>query len=256
MSGRALFVAALLLAAAGCGPGAEGPRRTLVVFAASSLTEAFSDLEHRFEAAHPGVDVVPSFAGSQVLRLQIEQGAPADVYASADPAHMEALAAAGLVHEARTFARNRLVVVVPVANPAGIERFEALPRARRLVVGTAEVPVGRYTRALLEDAAVRFGRAFADSVRAAVVSEETNVRLVLAKVVLGEADAAFVYATDAAASGAVRIVPVPEGLGPRAEYRIATVTGSAHPDLARAFRALLDSDEGRRVLSAHGFEPR
>lgn len=254
MSRRALLV--LALASAACGPGADEAPRTLVVFAASSLTESFGALEQRFEAAHPGVDVVLSFAGSQVLRLQIEQGAPADLYASADPAHMEALAAAGLVRAPRTFAHNRLVVAVPRTDPAGIERFEALPRARRLVVGTAEVPVGRYTRALLEDAALRYGRPFADSVRAAVVSEETNVRLVLAKVVLGEADAAFVYATDAAASGAVRIVPVPEGLGPVAEYRIATVTGSAHPDLAHAFRALLDSDEGQRVLSAHGFERR
>jgi molybdate transport system substrate-binding protein len=241
------FVALAACGGEAAGADAEAP---VSVFAASSLTDAFGELAQSAE-----LEVAPSFAGSQVLRLQIAQGAPADVFASADRRHMDALVEAGLVGDARVFAHNELVVVVPPDNPAGIEAFEDLPRARRIVVGDPNVPVGRYTRRLLVRAAERFGDGFVSAVRARVVSEESNVRLVRAKVELGEADAAIVYRTDAAASERVRVVPIPDALNVRAEYLIGVVSASERPERAARWIAHVEGDEGRRTLSAHGFVP-
>lgn len=243
----------LALLLAGCGGSSdEAPLR---VFAASSLTEAFEELEREFERAHPGVNVEPSFAGSQVLRLQIEQGAPADVFASADLAHMEALVEGGHVDDSRAFAHNELVLIVPADDPDAIERFEDLPRAERLVVGNPNVPVGHYTAALLERADVRYGDGFGESVRARVVSEESSVRLVRAKVELGEADAAIVYRTDAVASSRVRAVPIPDDLDVEARYYVGVVSGTDHAALARQWVGFVQSEAGGEALRAHGFVP-
>lgn len=236
----------------GCDRG-DAERRPLVVFAASSLTEAFGELERAFEQAHPAVDVQLAFAGSGVLRLQIEQGAGADVFASADVDHMGALTAAGRVHTARVFAHNGLVVIVPLDDRAQIAAFGDLPRAKRLVIGGPTVPVGRYTRVMLDRAAASLGAEFAAAVRANVVSEENNVRLVRAKVELGEADAAVVYHTDAVASKRVRIVPVPAAFDVRAQYLIGLVEGSAAAEEAQRWVAFVASEAGRRVLARHGF---
>ncbi len=248
---------ALLAAAAlgACDGPSGGDAESVTVFAASSLTDAFEELDRGFEADNPGVEVSPSFAGSQVLRVQIEQGAPADVFASADARHMDALLAAGLVEDRRVFAHNELVVIVPVDDPAGIEAFGDLRRARRLVIGDASVPVGRYTRRLLSRAAERLGFDFESDVLGHVVSEETNVRLVRAKVELGEADAAIVYRTDAVASDRVRIVEVPGDLNVRADYHIAVVSASPRRELARRWLAHVEGEAGRRALSEHGFVP-
>lgn len=243
---------ALSVGLIGCDRGEAG-RRRLVVFAASSLTEAMGELERAFERAHPAIDVQLAFAGSGVLRLQIEQGAHADVFASADVDHMRALTVAGRVHEARVFAHNGLVVIVPRDDPAQITAFGDLPRAKRLVIGGPTVPVGRYTRLMLDRAAASLGAGFAAAVRANVVSEENNVRLVRAKVELGEADAAVVYHTDAVASKRVRIVPVPAAFDVRADYLIGLVEGSAATDEARRWVAFVASEAGRRVLARHGF---
>ncbi len=236
----------LLVLTASCG----GPERTrLRVFAASSLTDAFGELEGRFEDAHPDVDVVLAFAGSQVLRLQIEQGAPADVFASADLDHVQALADGGLVAEQRLFATNELVVIVPADRSSAVRSFEDLPEAERLVIGTAEVPVGRYTRRTLARAGDEFRRA----VLARVVSEESNVRLVRAKVALGEADAAIVFRTDAVSSDRVRALSVPAGLGATADYPLVILAAARRPELARSWSAFVTSTEGREVLRRHGF---
>lgn len=244
----AALTLALALTLAGCKPDAPA-RRPLLVFAASSLTEAFDAIARDFEAAHPAVDVRLAFAGSQVLRLQIEQGAAAGVFASANPDHMAALRAAGRVGEPAVFAGNALVVIVP-REGSPIERFDQLGQAKRLVIGAPTVPVGRYTRALFDRLAER-DAPLAAAVRGNVVSEEGNVRLARAKVELGEADAAVVYHTDAVASPRVRIVPIPAGLAPPAEYVIATV-GEGSADAA-AFVAWVRGDAGRAVLAAHGF---
>ena len=223
----------------------------LTIFAASSLTEAFTELARAFASSEGGARPTLAFAGSQVLRLQIEQGARAHVFASANPRHMEALVGAELVATPETFARNELVVIVPRDNPASVRSFDDLPRARRSVVGTPEVPVGSYTRRLLENAAAAYGPDFASTVRAHVVSEESNVRLVRAKVELGEADAAIVYRTDA--SGRVLTIPVPPALSVRAEYQIALVGRPPHGETAQRWIAFVRSDEGQRILSEHGF---
>jgi molybdate transport system substrate-binding protein len=253
---RRLFLGTALIAAGaaagGCGWGASG-RIVLNVYAASSLTDAFRDLEPAFEAAHPDVDVALTFAGSQVLRVQIEQGARADVFASANPEHMQALADAGTVRHPRLFAHNELVVIVPVTNPADIESFEDLPKARRIVLGTENVPVGRYAREALGLAEERFGFGFADSVMAHVVSQETNVRLARAKVELGEADAAIVYLTDATGSDRLRLIQIPPAVNVQADYLIGVLTGSEQAALADAWTDLVLSAEGRERLVSHGF---
>ncbi len=248
---QALPLALIVFVAGGCSSAEE--RQHLAVFAASSLTEAFLDLEGRFEESNDGVDVAVTFAGSQVLRLQIEQGAPAQVYASANRAHMAALVDAGLVQESQVFVHNELVVVVPRDNPAGIETFSDLPRAQRLVLGAENVPIGAYTRQLLRRAAARYGADFESTVRSRIASEESNVRLVRAKVELGEADAAIVFATDAASSTRVRTVPIPADLNIRADYEIGLVGPLAHPEVARRWIAFVRSDEGQRILASHGF---
>jgi molybdate transport system substrate-binding protein len=245
-----MFPLALLLA--GCAHDADGSR-PLMVFAASSLTEAFTELEQRFEQVEP-VEVQLAFSGSQVLRLQIEQGARADLFASADEAHLAALSAQGLAGPAVGFASNQLVLIVPADNPAGIATFADLSRARRLVIGTPAVPVGAYTRDLLAAARRRFGPAFGDLVDGAVVSHEANVRLVRAKVELGEADAAIVYRTDAQASPAVRAIDVPADLSGATPYALASLTGSTHPAAGRFVDFVL-SPAGQRILVEHGFGP-
>ncbi len=252
MSARLACFALVALLLAGCG-GASASGPTLQVYAASSLTEAFRDLEGSFEEANPGVDVALTFAGSQVLRLQIEQGAPADVFASADPEHMQRLLDAGLAVERATLASNALVVIVPLDNPAGIETFADLPKAERLVVGSDHVPVGRYTRDVLRRASGPLGSQFEADVLASVVSQENNVRQVRAKVELGEADAAIVYRTDAVASERVRMVPVPANLGVRATYPIAVVDQAGQPDLARRWLEFVLSERGQATLRRHGF---
>ena len=239
------------IVAAGCSARPDGV--TLAVYAASSLAEAFGELEAMFELAHPGTDVAVTLAGSQVLRIQIEEGAPADVFASANPEHLQALVDADLVRESHVLAHSALVVIVPSDNPAGIHSFSDLPRARRLVLGTAEVPVGRYAREVLAraDSLVRPG--FSADVLASVASEEPNVRLARAKVELGEADAAIVYRTDAAGSDLLRTIPIPDDVNVRAEYLIGVVVRGGASPLAGAWIDLVLSHEGRAVLERYGF---
>ncbi len=227
----------------------------LTVFAASSLRDAFQDLGRNLEQQHPGTSVSFNFAGSQELRTQVEHGARADVFASADPRTLRALAGAGLALEPQVFARNEPVIVVPAGNPAGIHSLADLPRARRLVVGAPEVPIGEYTARILEAASRRYGPAFGAAVESRVASRELNVRQVLAKVALGEADAAIVYRTDALASrGAVEVISIPPELNVVAEYPIAVLRGAPQAGLARAFVELVLSSAGRAVLARHGFQ--
>lgn len=225
----------------------------LSVYAASSLADAFGELEAVFEGAHPGVDVAITLAGSQVLRLQIEQGAAADVFASANPEHMDALVEAGLVEESHVFAHNDLVIIVPLDNPAGIESLEDLPEARRLVLGTSSVPVGRYAREVLRLAAPTHGEGFEAMVLSRVVSEESNVRLARAKIELGEADAALVYRTDAGSSERVAVVEIPREVNVIADYPVGVMRRTSVPGLAAAWVELLASVEGKAVLTRHGF---
>ncbi len=244
-------VVALGLISAGCRRNARST--VLSVFAASSLTEAFNDLERDFEKTHPNVDVRVTFAGSQTLRLQLEHGAPADVFASANVAHIRTLERAGTIDSSRSLADNELSVVVPKHTGSTIRSFSDLPKARRIVVGAPSVPVGQYTDQMLARAGRKFGAAFAERVRRSIVSREPNVRIVRAKVELGDADAAVVYRTDARSSSKVTTVPIPPPVNVRANYRIARVAASKRADLARAFIDATRSARGQRTLKRHGF---
>jgi len=247
-------LAVLLLALAW--PAASRADTDLAVFAASSLKEAFELLGSEFEKAHPGVKVKVALAGSQELATQIDQGARADLFASASKPPVAALEQKGLLVGVASFARNEPVVVLPRGNPAGIRSLADLPRARRLVIGAPEVPIGTYTLRIFEAAGRRYGADFRKQLEAAVVSRELNVRQVLAKVALGEADAGIVYRTDArAAKDKVDVVVIPAEVNAIAEYPIAAVKASKQPALARAFIDLVLSAEGQRRLVAAGFLP-
>jgi molybdate transport system substrate-binding protein len=235
---------------------ARAADRELVVFAASSLKEAFEGLRPVFEKAHPGVKVKLALAGSQELSTQIDQGATADVFASAAQPPVAALQQKGLVAGTATFARNEPVVVVPRANPAGIEAFLDLAKTRRLVIGAPEVPIGTYTVRIFEAAGKKYGAQLRKKLEGAVASRELNVRQVLAKVVLGEADAGIVYRTDAqAAKDQVQVVVIPAEVNAIAEYPIAALEASKQLALARAWIELVLSAEGQRRLGAAGFLP-
>lgn len=256
-----------LLLALGCSkPAAQGRAAdagatsagddTLVVFAASSLRDVFTALGADFERAHPGVRVTFNFAGTQELRTQIEHGAPADVLASADLHHMDALARAGRVVDPRLFAKNRLVLVVARERAGALRSLADLPNAERVVIGAPEVPVGRYTLQALDRAGASLGVDFRARVEAKVVSRELNVRQVLAKVRLGEADAGFVYRTDAwPARAELGVVELPPEVEVLAEYPIAVSAGAPHASLARAWVTLVLGDVGQRALSDAGFLP-
>jgi molybdate transport system substrate-binding protein len=252
------FLAGVLLlasAAGACKQQVPSPGE-LTVFAAASLREVCEDLGRQLEAAHPGVRVRLNLAGSQELRFQIEQGAAADVFLSADARHMRALEERKLVVAPRRFAENEPVVIVPKSNPAGVSRFADLPQARRLVIGAPEVPVGKYTLQILEQANRRLTPDFSARVLARVASRELNVRQVLAKVVLGEADAGVVYRSDAkVAADKVTVVTIPPEINVTAEYLAAGVASSRAPQLGREWIALLTGSEGTRRLLAAGFAP-
>jgi molybdate transport system substrate-binding protein len=226
--------------------------REVVVFAAASLREAFEGLATSFEAAHPGVEVTLQLAGTQELRAQIEAGAPADVLASADVRSMEALRASGRVAESFVFARSEPVLVVARDAAERVPTFEALPAAERIVLGVPEVPIGRYAIEILGRASAS-APGFRERVEARVVSRELNVRQVLAKVAMGEADAGIVYRTDARAAEGVVVRDIPPEVNVVAEYPIATLVGAAHPHLARELVAFARGAEGRRALAEAGF---
>lgn len=237
----------LVLALCGC-----HDRPALTVYAASSLTDAFTAIGDDFQAQHPEVEVEFNFAGSQALRTQIEHGAPADVFVSANPEHAAALHDAGLVGEPMSLVHNELAMIVPT--DSDLRSFSDLRDAERIVVGAPQVPVGRYTQAMLARAGDELGDAFVNSVHHAVASRESNVRLVLARVAMGEADAAVVYRTDAvAANDQVRTIEIPTSLNVAATYRIASTTHSNPAGLADAWIAFTRGDEATATLRSHGF---
>lgn len=226
----------------------------LTVFAASSLGGAFQELGNRFAQEHGGVTVAFNFAGSQELRTQLEHGARADVAAFADELQLRTLVEGNLASPSSIFARNRLALIVPRGNPARLHDLGDLPRARRIVLGDPSVPVGAYALRVLDAAAARYGKGFRQAVEARVVSRELNVRQVLAKVSLGEADAAIVYRTDAlAARETVETVAIPPELNVEAAYPIAVLRNAPQPEQADAFVRLVLSGEGQAILARHGF---
>jgi molybdate transport system substrate-binding protein len=255
LAAAALAAAALLAAAAPARAQSGG----LTVFAAASLTDAFNDIGRRFEQENPGTRVRLNYAGSQQLVLQIEQGAEADVFASADERWMKAAVDSGLVEGSpAVFAHNRLIVIIPAANPGRIDRLQDLSRrGLKLVLAAEAVPVGRYSREALEQlaAAPGFPADYSKLVLANVVSQEENVKAVATKVQLGEADAGIVYRSDVTPGVArvTRVLDIPDAYNVLATYPIAVLRQSARAALARRFVGFVVGAKGRSVLAEHGF---
>jgi molybdate transport system substrate-binding protein len=248
---------ALLLSS--CAPKEGGK---LTVMAAASLTEPFGQIGEMFKQQHPGATVEFTFAGSQQLVAQLGEGAPADVFASASKKTMDDAVTGGRVaaETSVVFVRNRLVVVYPGANPAGLTALADLARpGLKLILAAKEVPVGQYSLDFLDKASAEpaFGTDYKQSVLGNVVSYEENVKSVLTKVSLGEADAGIVYSSDAGAkSGAeVGVLDIPDALNVVASYPIAVVKDSASPKLAQAFVDLVLSPVGQQILADYGFVP-
>lgn len=242
---RLLTALAALLVLAGCGGGSGEP--TLTVFAASSLTEALG----KYGGSFAGAKVRSSFAGSDELAAQIEQGAKADVFASADTGYPAELHREGLVEKPVVFARNRLVVATPEGGTVRSLADLARP-GTKIVVGDPSVPVGAYTREVLGRLPASEQAAILENVR----SEEPEVTAVLAKVASGAADAGFVYVTDArSVEGRVRTLGLPNNLQPDVAYAAAVVSGSGDPQAARRYLQGLLHGEGAADLRAAGFLP-
>ena len=239
----ASLVAVLLSALLAGRATADARTAQLTVYAAASLTDAFPNLDPAEKY---------SFGGSNTLAAQISQGAPADVFAAANMTLPNQLFAKGLCSKPVVFTRNTLVIIVPKANPANIHSIYDLTKAGvKLDIAGAGVPVGSYTLQILKNMNL------AAAVTKNVVSQETDVREVLAKVALGEADAGFVYSTDAkTVPGKVTVVKVPAWAQPKVQYGICVVSASANKSAARAFVTKVLSKSGQKVLLSYGFLPR
>jgi molybdate transport system substrate-binding protein len=238
----AALLAACALALAVTGTATARLHATITVYAAASLTDVF-----------PRIDSAPrySFGGSNTLAAQIQLGAPADVFASANTTLPQQLFQKGLCSQPVVFTRNTLVLIVPKSNPAGIHSVYDLTKSGlKLDVAAPAVPVGAYTRQILKNMALT-------SVLSNVVSNETDVREVLAKVALGEADAGFVYSTDAkTVPGQVTVLTMPAWAQPKVQYGICVVKSSANAAAAQAFVNAVMSRAGQAKLLAAGFLPR
>ena len=234
---------------------------SLTVFAAASLTEAFTALGKGMEQRTPGLRVTFNFAGSQQLATQIALGAKADVFASADQRWMDSLRERELLAGTpRAFARNLLVVIVPRANPGHVNQLQDLSRRGvKLVMAAEAVPAGTYGRAVLAklDRAPGFPATYDAQVLRNVVSEEDSVKGVVTKVQLAEADAGIVYRSDVtpAIAGKVNVIEIPSGYNVVATYPIALVKGTLNADAGGQFIALVLSRAGQRILQDHNFAP-
>jgi len=241
----------LVLLLAGCG-GSGSERSEITVLAAASLTGAFTRIGGGFERAHPDVTVRFSFGPSDGLATQILEGAPADVFAPASPKYMDQVRSDGPgVTRQVDFARNTLAVIVPSDNPAHITSLADLARPGvKLVLAAVGVPAGDYARGVLENAGIQ------KEALANVVSNEEDVKGVVQKVLLGEADAGIVYRTDITPdiSTSVRAISISDGVNVIATYPIAVIDGSGHPPLAEAFVRFV-TGPGQATLKKFGFLP-
>ncbi|MEU1144288.1 molybdate ABC transporter substrate-binding protein [Streptomyces sp. NPDC005863] len=249
----AVVTAALLVPLAACGSdddsdgkkeGGSGKDVKLTVLAASSLTDVFATAEKTYEKEHPGTDITVSAAGSQELAAQVKQGSPADVLVTADTKTMDGLK--GETNKPDIIAKNRLVIATREGNPEKVASLKDLSDSKlKVVLADDTVPVGRYSKQVLD----------AQKVSVQPVSKEANVRSVLSKVELGEADAGIVYKTDAAtATDKVDAVDIPDAQNAVASYPAATLKGSKNGDAAAAFVKWLSTPEAQKILRDAGFQ--
>jgi molybdate transport system substrate-binding protein len=231
----------------------------LTVFAAASLTEPFIEIGKRLELSHPGLKVVYNFGGSPTLRTQLEQGAYADVFASADAVQMEQAKKSNVVQgESSVFVKNRLVAIVPKDNKAKITTFCDLGKpGLKLDLANAKVPVGNYSRQAIAKASTECGADFAQRTLKNLVSEEENVKQVVTKIQLGEADAGIVYVSDVTprVSRDVQAITIADAHNQLATYPIALTKEVRNRAAAQAFISFVLSAEGQAILKAHSFIP-
>jgi molybdate transport system substrate-binding protein len=247
-----------VVALAGCGPPSGASNRTeLTVLAAASLKTVLPEIGAGFTGQNPDVAFTFAFAGTDQLAAQIREGAPADVFAGASTAYGDLLLQAGLIEPYLRFCTNRLVMVVPSSNPAGIASLEDLAsRPAILVIGSETVPVGSYTRTALANLDALYGSGYSGAVLGKAVSNEDSVASILTKVASGEADAGFVYATDARSAGSmVRSFGLPPQARAVATYPVAVVEGSPHGAVARRFAGFLLEPTAQRLLRQAAFGP-
>ncbi len=263
------FVLLTLLVAVSCGSssagggegggGGEEGGGTLTVLAASSLTDAFGELAEDFEEQNEGVEVRQSFESSSTLLAQIQQGAPADVFASAAEEEMDTAVQDGLISgEPQVFVRNREVVMVPKDNPAGVQSLEDIAKPGvKLVLAADGVPAADYALEILGKANKEYGSDFKKDVLANVVSREADVRASVNRVVVGDADATFGYASDYTPDirDKVEVITIPPDLNIIATYPIAALKDAKEPGLAQEWIELVASERGQRLLEKWGFEP-
>jgi molybdate transport system substrate-binding protein len=242
-------------------PPTEIPEpRTLTIFAAASLTDGFTEIGHNFEASHPGVTVASNYAGSQTLSTQITQGAAVDVFASANHTEMDKVVEANLIVKdmPKDFLTNQLLVILPARNPANLQTLQDLAKpGLKLVLGDTTVPVGKYARQSLDKLSkdATFGADFSTKVLANVVSNETDVKQVVAKVQLGEADAGIVYISDAVAAPELKSIEIPKAFNVIAKYPIAALINAPQSELASEFITYVLSADGQAILKKWGFTP-
>jgi len=238
--------------------GTSPDKHTLTIFAAASLTGAFQEIGKNYETANPGVKVSFNFAGSQILRTQLEQGALADVFASADHMNMDLIISENLVaaNNYQDFVSNQLIVILPPGNPAKVQALGDLAKPNlKLVLADASVPAGNYARQVLLNMSKdpMYGADFSVKVLKNVVSNETDVKQVVAKVELGEADAGIVYTSDAIADPNLATISIPDKFNVIASYPIAILSSALEPNLAAAFVVYVLSPAGRTILIKWGF---
>jgi len=234
----------------------------ITVMAAASLTESFSQIGVLFEGQYPGTSLVFNFAGSQQLAQQIAQGAPADVFASANQKQMDVVVETSRVDKENTklFVKNRLILIYPDDNPGHITNLTDLASpGLKIVLAAHEVPAGQYSLELLAKASQddAYGADYQDKVLLNVVSYEDNIKAVLTKVSLGEADAGIVYSSDTSEESAksIKRIDIPDELNVIATYPISVINDSANLKLANAFVDLVLSKEGQEILAKYGFIP-
>jgi molybdate transport system substrate-binding protein len=264
----ALMSAIMLVGLTGCGQGSNssgsdgGDKKqggTLTIFAASSLIDAFGELGKTFEKQNEGVEVKQSFESSSTLLTQIQQGAPADVFASAAQEEMDTAVKDGLVAgKPEVFVKNREIIMVPHDNPANIKEFRDVANPGvRLVLAQKDVPAADYALQILDKANAQYGSDFKKAVLSNVVSRESDVRASVNRVVVGDAGATFGYASDYTPDirDRVKVIPIPPDLNIIATYPIAALEDAKSPGLAKKWVDLVTSKEGQRVLKKWNFEP-
>ena len=243
----------------GSGGGGKKQGMTLTILAASSLLDAFGELGKTFEKQNPGTEVRASYGASSDMLAQIQQGAPADVFASAAQEEMTTAVKDGLVAgNPKVFVKNREIIIVPKDNPAGIDEFRDVANPGvKLVLAHKDVPAADYAIEILGKANAEYGDGFETKVLSNVVSREADVRASVNRVVVGDADATFGYASDYTPDvrDRVRVVPIPPDLNIIATYPIAVLRDAKSPKLAKKWVELVTSKEGQRVLEKWNFEP-